>query len=154
MAKVVTKMVVDTSSLDHIAQFASVIPTRVIDSMLTAEADVIEPKIEAGARTMLRGKYYTGKTASSIYRKPPHNYKRNGQRQITLTFRGTRPNGKKKKRNAEVAFVNEYGATNTWSGKKLQARPFVQSGIESGKNDAFNRAEKIFDEWLKKEKMI
>ena len=154
MARVVTKMAVDTSSLNHIAEFANVIPTRIIDSMLTAEADIIEPKIEAGAKTMLRGKYYTGTTAKSIYRKPPHNYKKNGQRQITLTFRGTRPNGKKRKRNAEVAFVNEYGAKNTWSGKKLQARPFVQRGIETGKTAAFNQAEKIFDEWLKKEKMI
>ena len=144
MARVVTKMAMGTSSIDRIVEFASEIPTRVIDRMLTAEADIIEPKIEAGARTMLRRKYYTGTTAKSIYRKPPHNYKKNGQRQITLTFRGTRPNGKKRKRNAEVAFVNEYGAKNTWSGKKLQARPFVQRGIEAGNYAATKQAEQIF----------
>lgn len=154
MARIVTKMAVGSSSFDRIAEFADQIPVTVIDRMLTAEADAVQPKIEEGARNKLRGKYWTGTTARSVYRKKPHNYSRNGQRQITLTFRGTRPNGKKRKRNAEVAFVNEYGAINSWSGKKIEARPFIQEGIDEGEKTAFDNAEKIYDEWLKKEKMI
>lgn len=153
MAKVISKMAVGSAAFSDM-KYADVIPTHVIDKMLTAEADVIQPKIQAGATNKLRGRYWTGKTASSIYRKAPHNYRRNGQRQITLTFRGTRPNGRKRKRNAEVAFVNEYGATNLPTGKKLRARPFIQEGIDERAAQAFDNAEAIYDEWLREEKMI
>jgi hypothetical protein len=44
--------------------------------------------------------------------------------------------------------VNEFG------GRGNAARPFIQTAIDEKGETAFNSAEKVFDEWLKKEKMI
>lgn len=154
MAKVTTKTLAGGTSANRIQEYIDEIPVDVIDDMLTAEADVIQPVIADNAASMLRGPYATGDTSRAIYRKKPANWggrKGNGQRQIVLTFRGVRrddvyhPNGT---RNAEIAFVNEYGNRST------PARPFVQRAIDENEKQAFDNAEKVFDEWLKKEKMI
>lgn len=155
MAKVTTKTLAGVGNEVEInfARFADEIPLDVIDRMLEAEADVIQPAIVANAERMLKGPYSTGDTSRAVYRKPPHNYtaaRGNGQRQVTLTFRGVRrdkyhPNGTK---NAEIAFVNEFG------GRKNPARPFIQNAIDEKNKEAFDNAEKVFDEWLRKEKMI
>jgi hypothetical protein len=155
MAKVTTKTLAGAGNEVEVnfARFADEIPVDVIDRMLTAEADIIEPAIVSNAETMLKGPYSTGDTAKAVFRKAPHNYKAargGGQRQVTLTFRGVRrdkyhPNGT---RNAEIAFVNEFG------GRGNAARPFIQTAIDEKGETAFNSAEKVFDEWLKKEKMI
>ena len=153
MAKVTTKTLSGGTFADRIQEYADEIPVDVIDKMLTAEADVIEPAIADNAASMLNGPYATGMTARAIHRKKPANWtgtRGNGQRQIVLTFKGVRrdknhPNGT---RNAEIAFVNEYGA------RDFPARPFVQRAIDEKGEAAFGDAEKVFDEWLKKEKMI
>lgn len=154
MAKVVTKMVVGNSSFDKIAEYADEIPISVLDEMLTAEADVIEPEIRENANKVIRGKYWTGTTSKMLTRKKPHNWngkKGNGQCQIALTFNGIRVDKhhskKSKTRNAEIAFVNEYGA------RGIPARPFIQTAIDKNEKQAFDSAEKIFDNWLKKENM-
>lgn len=154
MAKITTKTMDGTHDIAvEFAKFADEIPVDVIDRMLTAEADVIEPAIRSNAETMLHGSYFTGGTAKALQRKAPHNFtaaRGNGQRQIILTFKGVRrdkyhPNGT---RNAEVAFANEFGA------RGVPARPFIQRAIDEKGEAAFGDAEKVFDEWLKKEKMI
>lgn len=153
MAKVTTKTLTGVGSADRIQEFIDEIPVDVIDGMLEAEADIIEPAIINNAETMLKGAFSTGGTARAVFRKAPHNYtaaRGNGQRQITLTFRGVRrdkyhPNGA---RNAEIAFANEFGA------RGIPARPFIQRAIDEKGEAAFNDAERVFDEWLKKEKMI
>lgn len=153
MAKVTTKTLAGGSETDRFKEYIDEIPVDVIDEMLTAEADVIEPAIADNAASMLRGPYGTGDTSRAMYRKKPANWggrKGNGQRQIALTFRGVRrdkhhPNGR---RNAEIAFVNEYGSRGT------PARPFVQRAIDEKGEAAFDEAEKVFDRWLEKEKMI
>ena len=61
-----------------------------------------------------------------------------------------RANGRKiktKTRNAEIAFVNEYGA------RGIPARPFIKQGIEKKEKEAFDRAEAVFDKWLNHENM-
>ena len=145
MARVAIKSTAGGKLSDVIGEYLEEIPLDVIDEMLTAEADIIEPMIEANAQTMLDGKYSEGITARSLTRKAPETYKgknSSGQRQIALTFRGTRANGKKRKRNAEVAFINEYGS------RKTAARPFIQKAIDTGSEKAFDEAEKVFDKWL------
>ena len=153
MAKITTKTLSGGSSADRIQEYADEIPVDVIDKMLTAEADVIEPAIADNAASMLSGPYAGGGTSRALYRKKPVNWtgsRGNGQRQIVLTFRGVRrdkyhPNGA---RNAEIAFANEFGA------RGVPARPFIQRAIDEKGEAAFNDAERVFDEWLKKEKMI
>lgn len=154
MAKVTTKTLAGGTSFDRIQEYIDEIPVDVIDEMLTAEADVIEPAIADNAASMLRGPYAVGDTSRALYRKKPANWggrKGNGQRQIALTFRGIRRNDKyhpNGTRNAEIAFVNEYG------NRGNPARPFVQRAIDEKAEAAFDNAEKVFDDWLKKEKMI
>lgn len=157
MAKVTTKMVVGGSQQAKFEEYADEIPLSVMDDMLTQEADTIEPEIRHNANTMLKGKYWTGTTALKLTRKPPHTWfgkVGNGQRQIALTFKGLRvrerANGRKvktKTRNAEIAFVNEYGA------RGIPARPFIKQGIEKKEKEAFDRAEAVFDKWLNQENM-
>ena len=49
MAKITTKTFSGGSSADRIQEYADEIPVDVIDKMLTAEADVIEPAIADNA---------------------------------------------------------------------------------------------------------
>ena len=152
MAKVTTKMVVGGSQYSKFQEYAEDIPLDVMDEMLTEEANVVEPQIRENAKTMLKGKYWTGTTALKLTRKPPHTWtgkRGNGQRQIALTFKGVRKDKYHPKgtRNAEIAFVNEYGARN------IPARPFIQKGIEAKEEEAFNKAEAVFDQWLDSENM-
>ena len=155
MAKVTTKRLDGIGNdLDvTFARYADEIPLDVIDRMLEAEADIIEPTIVGNAETMLKGAFSSGETARAVYRKAPHTHTWKhfrAERQITLTFRGVRrdkyhPNGT---RNAEIAFVNEFG------GRGITARAFIQNAIDEKSEEAFDNAEKVFDDWLKKEKMI
>lgn len=136
---------------DKIAEFPSKIPEYVLDSILEAEADVIQPKIEQYAEYMLQGEFSTGGTKKALKRYNPKYSKKYGERQLVLKFTGVRKGRKGKlddRRNATIAFLNEYGT------RKTPPRPFVQYAVEFGEKQAFDNAEKVFDEWLKKEKMI
>ncbi len=154
MAKVVTKMVVGSKSENGISLFNDDIPVDVLDEMLMAKADVIEPEIEHNADVMLHGKYWTGGTQKALTRKEPHNWtgkRGNGQRQVALTFKGSRVDdyhkAENRTRNAEIAFVNEYGSRTT------PPRPFIQTAIDKKADEAYESAENIFREWQKKNDM-
>lgn len=134
-----------------IPEYADEIPEYIMDAMLTAKADVIQPKIEQYAEYMLQGEYSTGGTKKALKRYNPKYSKKYSGRQLTLQFTGVRKGRKGKlenRRNATIAFLNEFGT------RKTPPRPFVQYAVEFGKKQAFDNAEKVFDEWLKKEKMI
>lgn len=152
MAKVVTKMVVGSRSESGVPLFADEIPVSVLDEMLMTEADVIEPEIRHNADVMLHGKYWTGTTQIKLTRKKPHNWngkRGNGQRQVTLTFKGIRIDkhhaAENRTRNAEIAFVNEYGARTT------PPRPFIQTAIDKKEKEAYDSAEEVFRRWQDKE---
>lgn len=152
MARVISKVALNGVSIDDL-EYTELIPVAVIDEMLNAEADVIEPEIEENARTMLSGRYSTGMTADALIRKAPYNStapSTEGRRQIELSYKDIRHDKYHKKgtRNGEIAFVNEYGA------RGIPARPFIQAAIDKKEKQAFDEAENIFDKWLKKEKMI
>ena len=122
------------------------IPDEVIDEMLNAEADVIEPEIKRNAETMLNEKgMSTGATARSLTRK-----KSRGK--VELNFKGKRPDGRKA---TEVAFINEYGLGKTEGRQdlfdtKMGGRFFIQKAIDSKGDEALDKAEKIFREWQDK----
>ena len=128
--------------------FAEVIPDGVADDMLAAEADVIEPRIHHNADVMLLGEYSTGLSREKLTRlKPSRN--RDGERQLLLTWRGTRDyylfrgerHRREEVRNAEIAFINEYGS------RKTPARGFIKAAIDDGEKEAVDGAEKIFRRW-------
>lgn len=151
MARFVTKTVVGNIESKGVALFEEDIPVKVLDEMLNTQADVIEPEIARNADSMLQGKYWTGGTQRALTRKKPENWhgkRGNGQRQIALVFKGIRIDAYHKKekrtRNAEIAFVNEYGA------RTASPRPFIQKAIEDNENEAYESAEKVFRDWQEK----
>ena len=61
-----------------------------------------------------------------------------------VTFSGTRTRGRTKTRNAEIAFINEYG-------KRGQApRPFIRQAAEQGADTIAKPGEEIIGDWLEK----
>lgn len=61
-----------------------------------------------------------------------------------LTFEGSRKRGNTVTRNAEIAFVNEYGA----SRRGIAARPFVANGMASGEGAINEAADEIIGGWI------
>lgn len=133
---------------DGIALFESDIPTSTMDAMLQAEADVVEPEIERNADIMLHGRYWTGTTKGAVHRKSPSNAKgKEGGRELVLTFTGSRndeyhrKSKPEDKRNAAIAFINEYGK------RGVPARPFVSKAVDDKEKEALDAAESVFERW-------
>lgn len=120
--------------LDDLAALAS-IPDSVIDGILNAEADVIVPAQKSTAKSM--GVYDSGMTADSI--KKGHVKKTASGRSITVAPQGKNARGD---RNAEVAFINEYGKEGQTS------RPFIRTANEKAEGSAIEAGEKVHHAFL------
>lgn len=59
-----------------------------------------------------------------------------------ISFTGTRTRGKTKTRNAEIAFVNEYGK------RGQPARPFIGTAMNRGADQIQDQAEKVIGDWI------
>lgn len=104
------------------------LPESVIEDMLKAGADVVAEAQRKEASAVLRGPYATGETALSI-EKGRVKLRRDGSRIIYVTPTGNRKRGKRKvskTRNAEIAFVNEFGVPH----RGIPARPFISVANE------------------------
>lgn len=113
------------------------------DSVLRAAADVAVDAQKKTARGMLKGKYATGRLADSISTDRVRRTK--DGKSVQVVFKGTRTRGKNKKsttRNAEIAFVNEFGK------RGQPPRPFIQRANEQCKDAAIEVAAKEYDKWL------
>ena len=62
-----------------------------------------------------------------------------------ITFRGTRTRGKTKTRNAEIAFVNEYGK------RGQPARPFIGTAMSKGEKEIAEAGADTLGDWIEKE---
>ena len=62
----------------------------------------------------------------------------------TITFAGTRSRGRKRVRNAEIAFVNEYGS------RKQRARPFIGQAITQNETAIVEPGAEIIGDWIEK----
>ena len=98
------------------------LPDEIVLEMLTAEAEVVAAAQQSEAQRM--GVYATGKTAGSVSPK------------------GSRSDGSKR-RNAEVAFVNEFGKAGQ------PARPFIGTANEKSADAAVEAAAGVYDKYLK-----
>ena len=91
------------------------IPEEIVDEMLSAQADVLVTEIRR------RGKGYgvddTGKMLKSIKIGKPKRGK-SGSRQLIVSPRGSRKRGNTSTKNAEIAFLTNYGT------RHQPARPF------------------------------
>lgn len=107
-----------------------------IDEMLIAQADIVVEHQKRKGREY--GVYRTGVTLNSIKRKAPK--QDDNGRYIIVTPMG---NNSKGVRNAEVAFINEYGK------RGQKARPFIRDGNKAAEPEADKAAEKIYNDFLK-----
>ena len=115
------------------------LPDETAEKMLTAEAEVVE---EAQVYTgMKMGVYRTGETLRSITHGKMKRGK-DGDRSMYVYPQGTNENGD---RNAEVAFINEYGAP----ARGIEPRPFIRTANESAADTAVNAVADVYDEFLK-----
>lgn len=61
---------------------------------------------------------------------------------ISIRFKGTRKNGQGRRRNAEIAFINEFGKDSQLP------RPFMKTALKKYENDIVNAGYEVFDNWL------
>ena len=120
-------------SLQEVAQ----LPEDIQNEMLNAQADVV---LQAQREAAISIKD-TGKTAQSLRKGKPKN--RKGVRSISITFSGSRKRGKTSTRNAEIAFVNEFGK------RGVPARNFVRSANEKSAAASTQAAAIVYDQYLR-----
>lgn len=126
-------------SLKEIAE----LPDEVIDAMLDARADVVVAAQRQAAKRMLKGPYVTNETARSIKKGKPK--LRGGHRVLYVTPTGSRKRGRAKAvRNAEIAFINEYGT------RKIPARNFIRTANESCADAATAAEFEVYSRYLEK----
>lgn len=61
-----------------------------------------------------------------------------------VTFSGTRTRGNKKTRNAEIAFINEYGKRNQ------DARPFIGTAMSQAEKAITDAGAEVLGDWIEK----
>lgn len=122
-------------SMQEIAQ----IPDDVVDDILNAQADVTVEAQKAAGRQL--GVEDTGITLQKL--KKGRIKLRKGQRVLYITPTGSRKRGKTRTRNAEIAFINEFGK------KGQKARPFIKLGNEKSAEAATAAGFRVYDRWLK-----
>lgn len=161
---------VELKGIDELIQTmteASQIPDDVIDEMLNARADVIVAAQREEAQKLGMGygettynntrntsptnyllgqkkNYTTGTLARSIKKGKIKN--KDGKHVLYITPVGRRSRGKEKKtvvRNAEIAFLNEYGT------RTINARNFLRTANEKCADAAVKAEAAVYDRWLK-----
>lgn len=141
------------------------LPDEVVEAMLDAEAAVVLPAERAEAEKLgmydgydhhgnfrdtseinsLPGQtksYSTGELARSLKTGKLKIVK--GKRTKSIYFSGTRKRGKTRTRNAEIAFLNEFGT------RTINARHFVRIAVQKSADSAVTAAAKVMDEFLEK----
>lgn len=134
---------VEFSGIDQLElSFAEVakLPDEVIDAMLNARADVVVEAQRQAAKRMLKGPYDTGETARSIQKGKVK--VKDGQRVLYITPTGSRKRGKTVTRNAEIAFLNEFGT------KTIQARNFLRKANEKSADAATAAEFEVYSRYL------
>lgn len=129
----------DVSGLDNLMlslQDVADLPETVQDAMLDAQADVVLQAQQSAAQAIAD----TGQTARSLRKSKPRT--RKGVRSISITFAGSRKRGDTTTRNAEIAFVNEYGK------KGVPARNFIRKANEQSAAASTQAAASVYDQYL------
>lgn len=115
------------------------LPDETAREMLEAEAEIVEQAQRRTGEAM--GVRRTGMTLDSIGHT---GMKRglDGTRSLSVYPQGVNARGV---RNAEVAFLNEYGVP----GRGIPARPFIRTANEHAADAAADAAAAVYDEFLK-----
>ena len=121
------------------------IPDKVTEEALDAMAEVAADKIRAKGESMgVRDPESDVHILDKVSTKRKAKITDTGGYKM-ITFTGTRTRGKTKTRNAEIAFVNEYGKTGQ------PARPFVRNAMSEGEDEIVRPAGEIIGDWIEQE---
>lgn len=120
------------------------IPKAVTEDALKAMASVAAARIRATGESMgVRDPESSVHILDKIKQAKPKLNASGGYADIT--FSGTRTRGRTRTRNAEIAFVNEYGK------RGQQARPFIGAAMERHAAAIAKPGEDIVGDWIEKE---
>ena len=125
----------DLDSLAHL-------PDRVVEDVLNAGADVLVPAQRAEISSRWRGKYSEGISAKSVKKSKVKKTTDGGA--VHIYPQGTRKRGKKRIRNAEVAFINECGAPK----RGIAPRPAIAAANAKAEQAAADAGERVFNAYL------
>jgi len=127
------------SDLEELAK----IPDEVILDMLTAEAEVVAEEQKTAFSTAYSKGYSKGITARSVTVSKKLKKTANGKA-IYVYPKGTRKDGNKR-RAAEVAVINEYGAV----ARNIPKRLTIRTANEKAADPALKAAAEVYDKYLK-----
>ena len=118
------------------------LPDSVIEGILEAEADVILPAQRAEIEKQWNGpkNLSTGMSAKSI-KKGKVKKDRDG-RSLSIYPQGTRKRGGRSTRNAEIAFINEYGK------RGQPALPAISTANMKKEKEATDAGERVYNQFL------
>ena len=121
----------------------SSIPFEITAKALSAMGEVAAGKIRQSGESMgVRDPESQVHILDKIKANKPKETKDGGYAEIT--FSGTRTRGRTRTRNAEIAFVNEYGK------RGQPARPFIATAAEQYADQIAEPGEKIVADWFYK----
>ena len=118
------------------------LPDSVVEGILEAEAGVILPAQRAEIEKQWTGPHSLGISSKSV-KKGKVKKDRDG-RSLSIYPQGTRKRGKKSTRNAEIAFINEYGAP----GRHIAARPAIDAANKKKEKEAIDAGERVYNQFL------
>lgn len=116
------------------------IPDEELEKMVVGMAEVGMPKIKAKGETMgvrdpLSDVHILDKLKIGKFKKT----QTGGY--VDVTFSGSRNRNGTRTRNAEIAFVNEYGK------RSQRARPFVGLAMSENEDEITDAADAVFNDW-------
>ena len=121
------------------------VPGEILDKTLTAMEEVAADKIKASGESMgVRDGANDGvHILDKIKMNRPKRTDTGGYADVT--FSGSRTRSGKSTRNAEIAFINEFGK------RSQQARPFVGQAMEQNADAIANAGAEVLLDWTEKE---
>lgn len=129
--------------IDQMFRELGEIPFDVTEDALNAMAAVAEDQVRKAGQAMgVRDPESRVHILDKVTHTKPKKSDAGGYSDVT--FSGTRTRGRTKTRNAEIAFINEYG-------KRGQApRPFIRQAAEQGADAIAKPGEEIIGDWFEK----
>lgn len=113
------------------------VASRALDSMAKVAREKVRASGESmGVRDPASGVHILDKITNT---KPKQT---DGGGYSDVTFSGSRSRGRTSTRNAEIAFINEFGK------KGQAARPFIRNASETGADEIAKPGEKIIGDWF------
>ena len=115
--------------------------------MLTAEAEIVQAKQKSVGRQM--GVYDPSSSVHTVEKVTHGNVvKKDDEYRMFVYPQGSRTRGNTTTRNAEIAFINEYGKTGQ------AARPWITTANAQAEEKALDAAEDVYDKFLKENDLI